>query len=115
VAPRRGAVRFASVVGEAVLELQIVRRVDGPHPPPASRLVTLGTGHEIGDRPSNGQVVVEDRRRVGRRAPPPLELIKELSCPTPWTRSRSIGRIGNEVDILDARGMRTPRLITLCP
>ena len=69
-------VGLAGVVGEPVLQLEPVRRRRRRAPPTSPWLVALGPGHEVGDPPARREVVVDDRGRVGRRAPPALELAR---------------------------------------
>lgn len=49
-----------------------MRLVDRGDAPPTGCLVAVGTGHEVVDVPAGREVVVDEGRRVGRRAPPPF-------------------------------------------
>src|SRR5215208_1634373 len=67
-------VRCPVLVGEAIGELERSGRVDRRHPPPAARPLAPWAGHDEGHLTAGRHVVLLHGRRVGRRAPPALEL-----------------------------------------
>src|SRR5206468_7625376 len=71
----------ALVVGETVVELQPVRFVDRGDLPPATGLRAVRAGHEVAGPAADLEVVLLERRRPGRRAPPALELARVLPDP----------------------------------
>src|SRR5690606_15780565 len=82
-------------VGEPVDELQRLGRVHRGHPPPAAVLVTLRTGHEVGDVAARAQVMLLHGGGVGRRSPPALQLAGVgPQLPHPLHRSVELGDQG---------------------
>src|SRR5450830_1213364 len=77
------ASRRPGVVGEAVLELERARLVDGQEAPPPVSLLAVGPGHVVAGAPVDDDVVLYEGCRPGGRAPPPLELARvepDLPC-----------------------------------
>ncbi len=69
-------VRRAIIVGEAVADDEGVRGIDLLDLPVRPGRISLGPGHVVLDPAAWLQVVLGEGRRVGRRAPPPLELAR---------------------------------------
>ena len=73
---REVVVRRPVLVGEPVEEDESARRVDLDDVPEAVRLIAATAGHVVLDAAAGRQVVAGERRRIGGRTPPALELAR---------------------------------------